>query len=93
MPGVPFESSLDHSAAPSRILRSVGNLAGAAKVATVEGSNPQVSWGPAPFRMFQKLQVQNADELLENCMQEHGGVSDFNNLAPSKGYDETEAMR
>jgi hypothetical protein len=43
--------------------------------------------------MFQKLQVQNADELLENCMQEHGGVSDFNNLAPSKGYDETEAIR
>ena len=72
MPGVPFESSLDRSAAPGRILRSVGNLAGAAKVA-VEGSNPLVSWGPAHFRMFQKLQVQNADELLENCMQEHGG--------------------
>ena len=42
--------------------------------------------GSAHFRMFQ-MQVQNADELLEKCMQEHGGVSDFNNLAPSKGYD------
>ena len=73
MAGVPFESSLDRSAAPSRILRSVGNLAGAAKVAKVEGSNPQVSWGPAHFRMFQKLQVQNADELLENACRSTGG--------------------